>query len=272
MTFFDFLIFISYICIMKNRIVMLFWSPVTSNRANILYIQYIKQSKKNKLNLLKIFYKKYHTQWIVKNKKIIFAVLIMTLTANIKRSEAKATIDTSCIKNSQEIVNVTDSVQKVEITVNNSQNVRDLVYRKTGLVIPKKVPAEHIMLMYNEAIKRDIPISIYFRWIWMESVFNAKAHSKDGATGYTQLMPSTYRHYQKKLKLNASPTNNLIVGGTYLREMFDYWDRNKKRTTREKWELTFASYNGNIGRVITMQAVPKRSARYVRWILKSEYE
>ena len=234
---------------MSNKVVMSLSSPAIRTDTRILYNQPTK--------IVKIFNKKLTFKWQSLNKYLIFAILIFSIQLLGNH------------KNERNLIPLhkkdTDSLKKFNLA-DSAISIRDLIYRESGLRVPKTTPEKDLRFMYNEANEKQIPIRIFFRWVYAESVWNAHAKSRDGAVGYTQLMPSTYSKYSKKLKLKRSVNSNITIGAYYLRELYDYWSP-KKVKEHDKWAFALASYNGNINNVIRRNAVPKRSAKYVRWIL-----
>ena len=84
--------------------------------------------------------------------------------------------------------------------------------------------------------------------IRQESVFDARAVSRSGAIGLTQVMPSTGRQLSRKLGIKHfrqamlfRPDLNLRMGSHYLRMMLDQFDN--------RWEETLAAYNAGASRV-----------------------
>lgn len=147
---------------------------------------------------------------------------------------------------------------------------RERIFNETGLKIPKHVPKDHVRLIYSEAKKQQIPLKILVKVIRVESNFKADALNRNtGAKGYMQLMPSTYKLYRKKLKLDISPISNIKIGAFYLKEMYNIWDR-VNYTEDKKWRLALASYNAGINNVIKIKKVPniKETIDFVNFIIE----
>ncbi len=257
---------------------MFFGSQATSRNPKILYNSYINDEYRF-IKLLKIFYK----NWIIKNKTVIFALLLVTLlitvTCSMKPELHKQqfavlkdkpidTADTDTVNIvASKLVN--DSIEVSLSEFKTIDDIKNLVLEEAGVRIPNSLPDEHLRIMYDQAIDKDIPITIFFRWIYTESLFKKNSTSSAGAIGYTQLMPSTYTTYRKKLKLTRGATNNIKIGAYYLKEMYDYWSK-RKENEKLRWSLALASYHGNMSRI--KNTVPKRSAKYVNFILQNGYE
>jgi soluble lytic murein transglycosylase-like protein len=80
----------------------------------------------------------------------------------------------------------------------------------------------------DASLREGIDPDLAFRLIRLESDFNAKAVSKVGAIGLTQLMPSTARLIERTIKSDQlmNPRTNLRVGLRYLRSLLDLYDGN----------------------------------------------
>ncbi len=272
---------------MKNRIVMFFGRPVTSKDSNILYNSYIKRTIREFLNFIKIFYKIFPAKWFVKNKTVIFAVLITALVVIVNCSMQTRPTPHVVSVNPGIIIPDSDTLRKVvwlktkhdtvttaevDSGVNTAQDVRNLVYEESGLKIPRRLPDAHLWMMYNTAQDYDIPLTIWFRLIYTESVWDVNSTSRSGAQSYLQLMPSTYRLYRRRLNLEKSPKSNINIGAYYLKELYDFW-KPKFSGERQRWAMALASYKQGLSNSMARRrTVPSRSVRYVNWILKNGYE
>jgi len=276
---------------MKNRIVMFFERPVTLENSNILYNSYIKRTNREFINFIKNFYKIFPTEWIVKNKTIIFAVLIAALIVIINCSMRPQpmshnngasfnpnalAMDNDTLREKigikMKIDTLTESNDNDNDSISTSEDIRTLVYDEAGLRVPRKLPDDHLWMMYNTAIDNGIPVKIWFRLIYMESVWNVNSVSKSGAQSYTQLMPSTYRLYRKRLHLEKSPSSNIKIGAFYLKEMYTYWYP-KFKNDRQRWAMALACYSKGLSNSMAKRrTVPSSAVRYVNWILKNGYE
>ncbi len=82
--------------------------------------------------------------------------------------------------------------------------------------------------------------------IMMESAYNPKAVSKQGAKGLMQLMPRTARALGVKNAFN--PTHNINGGVKYLRQLLDAFDGDTK--------LALAAYNAGSSKVRRYGGIP----------------
>jgi hypothetical protein len=142
-----------------------------------------------------------------------------------------------------------------------------LVYGESGIKIPKSLPDKHFLVMYNEALKNEIPVKIFFRLIQIESGFDTKSTSNKGAISYMQLLSGTYNKYCRILNLKRNSESNIIIGAFYLKEGYNYWSR-KTSDEKYRWALALATYEAGIDNVIRKNGVPKYSKKYVNFIMK----
>jgi soluble lytic murein transglycosylase-like protein len=82
--------------------------------------------------------------------------------------------------------------------------------------------------IFDASSREGIDPDLAFRLVRLESDFNAKAVSKAGAIGLTQLMPSTARLFERSLgpEQLLNPRTNLRVGFRYLRSLLDQYNGN----------------------------------------------
>jgi membrane-bound lytic murein transglycosylase F len=95
-----------------------------------------------------------------------------------------------------------------------------------------------------------------FDWRWFkaqaiaESGLNPRAHSKSGARGLMQIMPSTYREIQQKnphMKDLDSPRWNIAAGIYYDRTLYRRWQ--SPPPGEERLYFSFGSYNAGYSRI-----------------------
>ena len=149
--------------------------------------------------------------------------------------------------------------------------LRASVYKESGVKIPEGVPYETLKLMYDRCEEKDIPLSIFFRLVYAESGFDSTVTSSAGATGYCGIMPETFSIWSKKLNLKGKTCKNNIIISTELLRVLN--DKFKHFGKRKSWELTLASYNAGIGRVIAANYnIPeiRETQNYIRKILKED--
>ena len=142
-----------------------------------------------------------------------------------------------------------------------------------------KLPDDEAFLMNDQYLKNEIPVSIYFRIPDRESAF-LFIPNKDGsgALGYFQVMDATFDMYYRKLHLTGGHNhrNNIIVGSTLLKDMFNSWKERGIKTDKEAWRYTIAEYNTGLGNMTKLDDnkkvigyfVPNYTNDYVSYIMK----
>ncbi len=93
----------------------------------------------------------------------------------------------------------------------------------------------------------------------VESTFDDSAISEKGATGLMQLMPVTKSAIIKDLKISddSNSTRNNIKSGIYYLSVLRNQLTKQNISDDDILQLTLASYNGGIGRVIDAQKIAK---------------
>lgn len=139
-----------------------------------------------------------------------------------------------------------DSLQnQIDSLINN--NLRLSAEKKSGIKIPKKFGNKELKIVFDECKKYNLPVGLVIRLIYAESSFNYNALSHVGASGYMQIMPSTYKFIKRKLNINKdNKYTNLKAGIYYLKYLYNKWDGYGKYN---RWRATILSYNYGIGRV-----------------------
>ena len=89
-----------------------------------------------------------------------------------------------------------------------------------------------------------------------ESNLNPMAVSQVGAMGLMQIMPATERQLKNELKINTQKAafnieQSIKMGVFYDYKLFNNWKA--KRELKDRYQLTFASYNAGIGHLIKAQ-------------------
>jgi soluble lytic murein transglycosylase-like protein len=90
------------------------------------------------------------------------------------------------------------------------------------------IPAGLAGNVFDASLREGIDPELAFRLVRLESEFNARAVSKVGAVGLTQLMPSTAKLFEKTVTREQlfTPTTNLRIGFRYLRNLLDQYKGN----------------------------------------------
>jgi soluble lytic murein transglycosylase-like protein len=103
-----------------------------------------------------------------------------------------------------------------------------------------EVPRPYGALIAKVATRLGIEAALLHAVIWVESGYNPKAISKQGAAGLMQLMPKTARRYGVTDVFN--PADNVRAGGQYLTDLLKLFDNDL--------HLALAAYNAGEGAVL----------------------
>lgn len=92
------------------------------------------------------------------------------------------------------------------------------------------IPADLAARIEEIALAEGIEPALAFGLVRTESEFNRRAVSPVGAVGYTQLMPSTAKYFQRGLQRHQlfDRDTNLRIGFRFLRTLIDKYDGNVK--------------------------------------------
>jgi soluble lytic murein transglycosylase-like protein len=125
-----------------------------------------------------------------------------------------------------------------------------------GRLSPADVP--YGALIAAVAREHAIPVSLFTALVWQESGFRARARSKAGARGLTQLMPGTARDLG--VRRIYDPAENLAGGAHYLKAQLVRFGSVK---------LALAAYNAGPEAVAKFRGIPPyaETRQYVRNIL-----
>ncbi len=109
------------------------------------------------------------------------------------------------------------------------------------------IAADLAAAVYDVALAEGVDPALAFRLVKTESHFNAKAKSKVGAIGYTQILPSTARLYEPGLTTTQlyDRSTNLRLGFRYLRDLLERYEGNPEAKLR----LALLAYNRGPGKV-----------------------
>lgn len=172
-------------------------------------------------------------------------------------------------------------IDSLENYLSSKEYLEFKIYEKSHLnnfkLSISRVDYNILKTMIEHADKNEIPYTIYFRLIDMESGFNFISNKKSGARGYMQLMPKTFRLYYKRLDLNGGHNreNNIIIGSYMLKETYNKW-MGRINNDKIAWEYTLAEYNTGI---VNMQIkneegkvmghfIPNYTKKYINFIMR----
>ena len=105
------------------------------------------------------------------------------------------------------------------------------------------IPADLAAAIYDVALSEGLDPSLAFRLVKVESGFDARARSRAGAVGITQVLPSTARLYEPGLTTAQlfDRDTNLRLGFRYLRDLLERYEGNLR--------LALLAYNRGPGKV-----------------------
>lgn len=156
--------------------------------------------------------------------------------------------------------------------INCDGYLRYEVYQKSGIAVPDQVPLTHLKLIKKLSDDNKIPLSILVRIINHESRFDSSVvNQTSGALSYMQIVPGTFKHFCKVLKLDGKNTvyNNLICGTELLKQNYRFWYK-KRRNRNKAWEMALACYT--IGDSLPMKtgSVPESVQSYIKYVMRDE--
>ena len=128
------------------------------------------------------------------------------------------------------------------VAVNANPNIPNAA---VTMADPAPVPQQYSAALSFAANSANISPSLLAALVWQESRWDAKAVSRKGAVGLTQLIPGTARDLGVD---PADPLANLLGGARYLRQLLDQFDGNV--------EKALAAYNAGPARVRSAGGVP----------------
>lgn len=156
--------------------------------------------------------------------------------------------------------------------INSDGYLRYEVYQKSGITVPDQVPLTHLKLIKKLSDDNKIPLSILVRIINHESRFDSSVvNQTSGALSYMQIVPVTFKHFCKVLKLDGKNTvyNNLICGTELLKQNYRFWYK-KRRNRNKAWEMALACYA--IGDSIPRKTgkIPESVQPYIKYVMCDE--
>jgi len=128
------------------------------------------------------------------------------------------------------------------VAVNANPNIPNAA---VTMADPAPVPQQYSAALSFAANSANISPSLLAALVWQESRWDAKAVSRKGAVGLTQLMPGTARDLGVD---PADPLANLLGGARYLRQLLDQFDGDV--------EKALAAYNAGPARVRSAGGIP----------------
>jgi soluble lytic murein transglycosylase-like protein len=195
-------------------------------------------------------------------KKIILLLIILVSTFFINESYTSADMD---MKNNPTMVRI-----KRQIYLENMVKEIEL---ESDVKIPNYVDMKYIEYMYELSKKLEIPTRLTFRLVFKESSFIDTVKSTEGADGFFQVMPDSYKLFAKRLCVDTlnldNNQKNIYVGMNMLKYWYCYWT-DKGKPNMYSWKLTLACYNAGIVAVKFYDGIPPydETINYIAFILK----
>ncbi len=240
---------------------------------------------------------------IWKNKFIVLLLILMASTiwftyhmGSQSREVEISSLNVSNENKDESIKTLEDIIYYNQKVIESKQNTIDSVlqfkksrtwleyriYKETEMddfyLNMSRVRDDILLLMSQQANEYEIPYSIYFRLVDVESGYKFQANKGgSGAFGYMQIMPATFRSYAKILNLKGGHTeiNDILVGSYLLYKNHNDW-MERGYDTHLAWEYALAEYNageGNMqikknGRVVGWR-IPSYTRKYIKTIMKT---
>lgn len=151
--------------------------------------------------------------------------------------------------------------------INDGDYYRYLAYKHSNILINKSVNGNDLKLLTEQSNKYKIPLKYIYRLVQKESNYNPNALSHVGASGYMQIMPSTYNNMKIKyvnkygnIDSYSTPQQNILIGTFILHYLYKKYNN---------WQLVFAAYNAGSTRVDKINAVPNipETQNHVKYIM-----
>jgi hypothetical protein len=166
----------------------------------------------------------------------------------VKNLESKLSKTTSSLQSTYRLLNQKiTTIDNLRKQTQTRQYLEYIIKRDCYLKCPdalSKLPDDIFFTMIEEIERYEIPYTIFFRVVDLESGFQFITNTSSGAYGYCQVMPSTFNYVSKILDLKEhSPVNNVKVGAYVLKDGFK---RHKARGLDDKdaWFHSLVNYCG----------------------------
>lgn len=207
------------------------------------------------------------------NKKLINSFILMCILIyssywfGSEKNRSRIHFMQATIKNTLGLLDESNRDKEyAELQLQNMFNSRTykeyVIHKEAGIILPKKVSDEDLDLMFEAADEFKIPYYIFFRLIQQESGFRWNDNSgkiltsRAGAMGYTQLMPSTFSEYCKRLNVEQemTPQTNLRIGAKLLSDLYEMYNPNGDKEDFSTWKKPLMAYNAGCGNVSSGKA------------------
>ena len=141
------------------------------------------------------------------------------------------------------------------------------------VIIPDYVDIKYVEYMYDLSKKLELPTRMVFRLVYKESYFINTNVSREGAKGFFQVMPNTYKLYAEMLNIDTLKLDdnqkNIYIGMYMLKDLYVFWTE-RGNSEKYSWKLCLASYNAGMGKVLHYHGIPPydETISYIKFILQ----
>ena len=199
----------------------------------------------------------------IKRALVIFIGVCVTF-AGLGFATAKYQSTESQIKEYASVYSLLEDEVKMLNYVSNDSTSTKIKFSKleaiSNVKIPRGMNHSHLDLMVVTAAYYDIPLRIFLRTAYKESLFNPTALSNKQARGYFQIRDQTYNTYYKKIYIyDQTPESNIRLAGYILKSL---------KSKYKSWDLTLAAYNAG-PKIVDSLGIPdyKETKEYIKFIL-----
>ncbi len=193
---------------------------------------------------------------------LLYTLGVLTMSFEIESNNYKINeLNNKVLYYSSIIIDLNSKLESGTSYTKSKKYVVDKYRAISGVPIPNDIDSIHLVTMINTAKFFSIPERIYFRWLYKESGFDSLALSPKRASGYTQMLKSTFDLYRLDKMYNfEKPTDNIKAGGYILASLYNKY---------KNWSLALSAYNAGEGSIVNNKRPNYiETLNYVDYILK----
>jgi soluble lytic murein transglycosylase-like protein len=167
------------------------------------------------------------------------------------------------------IVRIKKEMERKAYLINLIQQIE----AESEVIIPNYVDIKYVEYMYDLSKKLELPTRMVFRLVYKESYFINTNVSREGAKGFFQVMPNTYKLYAEMLNIDTLKLDdnqkNIYIGMYMLKDLYVFWTE-RGNSEKYSWKLCLASYNAGMGKVLHYHGIPPydETISYIKFILQ----